>query len=63
MLKRIDNFSQFLGVEPFWVRLLIALIFLLIAVRCKFPWKPEWKSKQTKDKDGNIVTTYYHLDI
>ena len=28
-----------------------------------YPYKPEWKSKKTKDKNGNEVTTYYRIDI
>lgn len=63
MLERIRIISNLLDVDPFWIWLLIGLLILLAIVKCLYPWKPEWKSKTTKDKDGNEVTTYYHLDI
>lgn len=63
MLESIQEISTLLGVDSFWIWTLIVLLFLLGVVKCLFPWKPEWKSKKTKDKDGNEVTTYYHLDI
>ncbi len=63
MLESIEGISNLLDVDPFWIWLLIGLVILLIIVKCLFPWRPVWKSKKTKDKDGNEVTTYYHLDI
>ena len=63
MLERIREFSNLLGVDPFWVWLLIILSILLFIVKCMYPYKPEWKSKKTKDKNGNEVTTYYRIDI
>lgn len=63
MLERIRGFSYWIGVDPFWVWLLIVLLIVLGVVKCIYPWRPEWKSKTTKDKDGNTITTYYHLDV
>lgn len=63
MLESIREISTLLGVEPLWIWIILALLVLLGVVKCMYPWKPEWKSKKTKDKDGNEVTTYYHLDI
>ena len=63
MLKRIMEISYLLEVEPFWIYLVIGLVVLVIIAKCMYPWRPEWKSKKTKDKDGNEITTYYHLDI
>ena len=63
MLERIREFSYWLGIEPFWIYVVIALILLLFIVKCIHPWMPKWKSRTTKDKNGNIVTKYYHLDI
>lgn len=60
--KGIQEFAYLLEVEPFWIILLIALILLLLVVKCLYPWQPKWKSKTTKDEDGNEITTYYHLD-
>lgn len=62
MLKGIIEFSYLLGVDPFWMFLLIGLILLLEIVKCLYPWQPKWKSKTTKDKDGNEVTTYYKIE-
>ena len=63
MLEKIREISQLLDVDPFWIWLVIGLLILLFVVKCIYPWKPVWKSKKTKDKDGNEVTTYYYLDI
>lgn len=63
MLEMIREISTLLEVDSFWIWLILALLLLLGVVKCMYPWKPEWKSKKTKDKDGNEVTTYYHLDI
>lgn len=63
MLEKIRNISNLLVVNPFWIYLVIGLILLLFIVKCMYPWKPVWKSKKTKDKDGNEVITYYHLDV
>lgn len=63
MLESIEGISNLLDVDPFWIWLLIGLVILLIIVKCLFPWRPVLKSKKTKDKDGNEITTYYHLDI
>ena len=63
MLESIREFSNLLGVDPFWVWLLIILFILLFIVKCMYPYKPEWKSRKTKDKNGNEVTTYYRIDI
>ena len=62
MLERIREISHLLGVDPFWIWLTIGLVLLLLAVKCRYPWKPEWKSKKTKDKDDKEVTIYYHWD-
>lgn len=50
------------NLEAFWGSLDVALLLLLGVVKCLYPWKPEWKSERTKDKDGNEITKYYHLD-
>lgn len=63
MLERIREFSYWIGVDPLWSYVLLALIILLIVVRCIYPWRAKWKSVTTKDKDGNTVTKYYRLDI
>lgn len=62
MLKGIECFSYLLGVDPFWVKLIIALLLILGIVKSLYPWQPKWKSVQTKEKDGSVVTKYYHLD-
>ena len=62
MLKSIVEFAYFLGVDPFWVFMLLLSLFLLMIVKCICPWQPKWKSKTFIDKDGNEVTIYYHLD-
>ncbi len=66
MLERIRDISRFahwLGVNPFWIWLLIVLIAYYMIVRWKYVWRPKWKSKKTKDKDGNEIITHYHLDV
>ena len=63
MLERIREISLLLGVEPYWICLIIGLLILLAVVKCMYPWKPVAKSKKTKDKDGNEITIHYHLDI
>lgn len=61
MLNCIKYFSYILGVEPFWFVLVIVLLFILLLVKCLYPWQPKWKTKETKDKDGSIVIKYYRL--
>lgn len=63
MLESIRDISALLDVDPFWIWLLLGLIILQVVVKCLFPWEPRWKSKKTKDKDGNEITTYYHIDL
>jgi len=63
MLESIMEISNLLEVDPFWIWIVIVLLILLGVVKCIYPWKPVWKSKKTKDKDGNEVTTHYRLDI
>ncbi len=58
MLKGIVEFSYLLGVNPFWTFLILILLLLLSIVKCIYPWEPRWKSKKTKDKNGNKVTIY-----
>lgn len=62
MLKSIAEFAYILGVDPFWFFILLIFLFLLMVVKCIYPWNPKWKSKTFKDKDGNEVTIYYHLE-
>lgn len=62
MLKGIIEFSYLLGVDSFWVVLILALMLLLGIVKCLYPWQPKWKSKKTKDKNGNEVTTYSKIE-
>lgn len=61
MLKGIFDLAYLLGVDPFWVILLLILILVLEIVKCIYPWQPEWKAKTTEDKNGNKVTKYYRL--
>ncbi len=63
MLESIWKISDLLDIDPFWILIILGLLFLLFVVKCMFPWKPEFKSKKTKDKDGNDVTIHYHLDV
>lgn len=62
MLNSIKYFTYLLGIEPFWVILIIALCFILLVIKSLYPWQPKWKSKETIEKDGSKVTKYYHLD-
>lgn len=62
MLKSIEYFSYLLGINPLWMVLIIVLLVMLGVIKSLYPWQPKWKSKVTKDKDGSIVTKYYHLD-
>jgi len=61
MLKGIMEFAYLLGVDSFWVFLILVLLLLLGIVKCLYPWQPKWKSKKTKDKSGNLVTIYYQI--
>lgn len=61
MLKGIMEFAYLLGVDSFWVFLILALLLLLGVVKCLYPWQPKWKSKKTKDKAGNKITMYYQI--
>lgn len=63
MQEMIREISYMIGVEPFWIWVIIGTIALLFIVGFIYPWTPKWKSKKTKDKDGNEVTIYYHLDF
>lgn len=62
MLKGIIEFSYLLGVDLFWVFLIVVLLLLLGIVKCLYPWQPKWKSKKTKDKYGNEITIYYQIE-
>ncbi len=61
MLKGIMEFAYLLGVDSFWVLLILALLLLLGIVKCLYLWQPKWKSKKTKDESGNEVTVYYQI--
>ena len=61
MLEGIREFSYLLGVDPFWVKLILALLLLLGIIKCLYAWQPKWKAKKTKDKTGNDVIIYYQL--
>lgn len=61
MLKGIIEFEYLLGVDSFWVFLILVLLLLLGIVKCLYPWQPKWKSKKTKDNLGNQVTMYYQI--
>lgn len=63
MLESIREFAYWLGIDPLWIYTVVALIFLLLGVKCVYPWDPKWKSVTTKDKDGKLVTRFFHLDI
>lgn len=41
--------------------MLLILILMGGIIKCFYPWKREWKSEKTKDKDGNEVTIYSKL--
>lgn len=60
MVKGIKEFMYLLEVDTFWGYLIIILLVLLEIVKCIYPWQPKWKSKRTKDKNGE-VTIYYKL--
>ena len=62
MLISIKYFAYLLGVNPLWIILILALLLILGIVKCIYPWQPKWKSKKTKDKDGNEIIIHYHLD-
>ena len=62
MIKGIDEFMYLLGADTFWGYLIVALLLLLGVVKSLYPWQPKWKSKKTKDKDGNEVILYYHIN-
>ncbi len=62
MFESIQYFAYLLDVEPQWVVLIIVLLLALGVVKSLYPWQPKWKSKQTKDENGDIITRYYHLD-
>ncbi len=63
MFKGINYFMYLLEVDPFWFYLLIVLLLLTGFVKCLYPWQLKWKSTKTKDKNGDEITTHYHLDI
>ena len=62
MLKGIIEFAYLLEVNPFWIILILILLLLLGIINCLYPWQPKWKAKKTKDKDGNEITIYYHIE-
>lgn len=37
MLERIREISLLLGVEPYWICLIIGLLILLAVVKCMYP--------------------------
>lgn len=61
MLKGIVGFAYLLGVNSFWVFLILGLLLLLGIVKCLYPWQPKWKSKKTKDKSGNQIIIHYQM--
>lgn len=62
MLTSMEYFSYLLGVEPFWVKLVIVLLMLLGITKSIYPWQPKWKAEETTKEDGSKVTKYYRLD-
>lgn len=62
MLKGIIDLSYLLGVDSFWIFLILGLLLLLGIVKSLFPWQPKWKAKKTKDEFGNEVTIYYQIE-
>lgn len=62
MLNGIIELSYLLGVDSFWIFLILGLLLLLGIVKSLFPWQPKWKSKKTKDKFGNEITIYYKIE-
>lgn len=59
MFETIREFTQWLGVSPWVMETFINSLIALGVVKVIFPWTPEYKAKTTKDKDGNIITTFY----
>lgn len=59
MFETIREFMQWLGVSPWVMGTFINSLIALGVVKVIFPWTPEYKAKTTKDKDGNIITTFY----
>ncbi len=62
MFETIREFMQWLGVSPWVTGIFINSLIALGVVKVIFPWTPEYKAKTTKDKDGNIITTFYKRD-
>lgn len=61
MIKGVTEIAYLLGVDTFWIFLVLALLLLLGIIECLFPWQPKLKSKKTKDNNGNEVTIYYQI--
>ena len=62
MFETIREFTEWLGVSPWVMRIFTNSLIALGVVKVIFPWTPEYKAKTTKDKDGNIITTFYKRD-
>lgn len=62
MFETIREFTQWLGVSPWVMRIFTNSLIALGVVKIILPWTPEYKAKTTKDKDGNIITTFYKRD-
>lgn len=61
MLKGITKVAYLLGVDLFWIFIVLGLLLILGIVKCLYPWQPKWKSKKTKDENGNEITIYYKI--
>lgn len=63
MLEFVQEISNILEVDQYWIWLIIGLLLLLGVVKCMYPWRPVLKSKKTKDKNGDEVVIYSKLDM
>lgn len=63
MLEFVQEISNILEVDQYWIWLIIGLLLLLGVVKSIYPWRPVLKSKKTKDKNGDEVVIYSKLDM
>lgn len=59
MFETIREFTEWLGVSPWVMEPIINSLVALGVIKIIYPWTPEYKAKTTKDKDGNVETTFY----
>lgn len=57
-----NAFADALGMSQFELGFLLILLLLCGIIRGLYIWQPKWKSKKTKDEDGNEEIKHYYLD-